>query len=153
MVSGSVEFAVRRAQAAERARAEAETISALTGPELEGEESLREVLRRARETFRMESVVLKALRAASDEWREVEHVGWAPAGEEAPLRFDVSVGPRLRLLGRGPALFAEDQRVLDAFANAARTAYEGGAERRGRAGALAGGRRRAADVAVGGRRP
>jgi two-component system sensor histidine kinase KdpD len=125
LVSGATEFAVRRAQAAERARAEAETMSALTGPELDGKESLREVLRRACETFGMESVVLKARPGGADDWRDVEHVGWAPAGEEAPLRFDVPVGPRLRLLGRGPALFAEDQRVLDAFANAARTAYEG----------------------------
>ena len=125
LVSGAIEFAVRRAQAAERARAEAETMSALTGPDLDGKESLRDVLRRARETFGMESVVLKARPGGADEWRDVEHVGWAPAGEEAPLRFDVAVGPRLRLLGRGPALFAEDQRVLDAFANAARTAYEG----------------------------
>ena len=125
LVSGAIEFAVRRAQAAERARAEAETMSALTGPELDGEESLREVLRRARETFGMESVVLKARPGGADEWRDVEHVAGRPAGEEAPLRFDVPVGPRLRLLGRGPALFAEDQRVLDAFANAARTAYEG----------------------------
>ncbi len=125
LVSGAIEFAVRRAQAAERARAEAETMSALTGPDLDGKESLRDVLKRARETFGMESVVLKARPGGADEWRDVEHVGWAPAGEEAPLRFDVAVGPRLRLLGRGPALFAEDQRVLDAFANAARTAYEG----------------------------
>jgi two-component system sensor histidine kinase KdpD len=29
------------------------------------------------------------------------------------------------MVGRGPALFAEDQRVLEAFAAAARTAYEG----------------------------
>ena len=125
LVSGAIEFAVRRAQAAERARAEAETMSALTGPDLDGKESLRDVLRQARETFGMESVVLKARPGGAGEWRDVEHVGWAPAGEEAPLRFDVAVGPRLRLLGRGPALFAEDQRVLDAFANAARTAYEG----------------------------
>jgi two-component system, OmpR family, sensor histidine kinase KdpD len=125
LVSGAIEVAVRRAQAADRARAEAETMSALTGPDLDGKESLRDVLRRARETLGMESVVLKARPGGADEWRDVEHVGWAPAGEEAPLRFDVAVGPRLRLLGRGPALFAEDQRVLDAFANAARTAYEG----------------------------
>jgi two-component system sensor histidine kinase KdpD len=30
------------------------------------------------------------------------------------------------MVGRGPALFAEDQRVLEAFGAAARTAYEGG---------------------------
>jgi two-component system sensor histidine kinase KdpD len=125
LVSGAIEFAMRRAQAAERARAEAETMSALTGPDLDGKESLRDVLKRARETFGMESVVLKARPGGADEWRDVEHVGWAPSGEEAALRFDVPIGPRLRLLGRGPALFAEDRRVLEAFANAARTAYEG----------------------------
>ena len=125
LVSGAVEVAVRRARAAERARAEAETMSALAGPDLEGEGSLREVLRRARETFGMESVALLARVRGTGEWVDVEHVGWAPPGEEAPLRFDVPVGPQLRLVGRGPALFAEDQRVLEAFAAAARTAYEG----------------------------
>jgi two-component system, OmpR family, sensor histidine kinase KdpD len=125
LVSGAIEFAVRRAHAAERARAEAETMSALTGPDLEREQSLREVLRRALETFGMESVALKARPGGADDWRDVEHVGWAPPGGEAPLRFDVPIGPRLRLVGRGPALFAEDRRVLEAFANAARTAYEG----------------------------
>ena len=130
-------------------------MSALAGPELEGEESLREVLRRARETFGMESVALKVApaRAATSGTTSSTSAG-RPPGEEAPLRFDVPVGPRLRLVGRGPALFAEDQRVLEAFAAAARTAYEGRrAERRGRAGAVARDGRRAADVAAGGGRP
>jgi two-component system sensor histidine kinase KdpD len=125
LVSAAVEVAVRRARAAERARAEAETISALAGPELEGEESLREVLKHARETFNMESVVLKAREPGHGDWVDAEHVGWAPAGQEAPLQFDLPIGPRLRLVGRGPAFFAEDRRVLDAFAAAAQTAYEG----------------------------
>ena len=125
LVSGAIELAVRQAHAAERAREEAETMSAIAGPDLEAEGSLREVLQRARETFRMESVGLRARRRGSGEWVEVEHVGWAPPGEEAPLRFDVPIGPHLRLVGRGPALFAEDRRVLEAFAAAARTAYEG----------------------------
>jgi two-component system sensor histidine kinase KdpD len=60
----------------------------------------------------------------SEEWHEVEHAGWAPRGQEAPLRFDIPINPHLRLLGRGPALFAEDRRVLQAFAAAAETAYE-----------------------------
>jgi K+-sensing histidine kinase KdpD len=41
------------------------------------------------------------------------------------VRFDVPINPDLRLIGRGPALFAEDQRVLQAFAAAAQTAFEG----------------------------
>ena len=73
----------------------------------------------------MESVGLRVRRRGSGEWVEVEHVGWAPPGEEAALRFDVPIGSHLRLVGRGPALFAEDRRVLEAFAAAARTAYEG----------------------------
>jgi two-component system, OmpR family, sensor histidine kinase KdpD len=125
LVSGAVEIAVRRAQAAERARAEAETLSALTGPDLDEAKSLHDVLRHAMETFRMESVALKVREADSSEWVDADHVGWAPPGEEAPLRFDLAAGPRLRLVGRGPALFAEDDRVLESFAAAARTAYEG----------------------------
>ena len=80
LVSGAVEIAVRRAQAAERARAEAETISALAGPDLDGEESLREVLRQALETFRMESVRSRSREPGSSDWVDVDHVGWAPAG-------------------------------------------------------------------------
>jgi two-component system sensor histidine kinase KdpD len=71
----------------------------------------------------MESVALKAREGG--EWSVVDEVGWAPPGEEAPLRFDVPMGPRLRLVGRGPAVFAQDQRVLQAFAAAAQAAYEG----------------------------
>ena len=126
LVSGAIELAVRRAHVAERARAEAETMSTLAGADLEGQGSLREVLQRAREVFGMESVTLKVRRRGSGEWIDVEHSGWAPPGEEAPLRFDLPAGPHVRLVGRGPALFAEDQRVLEAFAAAARTAYEGG---------------------------
>ncbi len=126
VVSGAIELAVRRAHAAERARAEAETMSALAGADLEGKDSLRDVLRRARETFHMESVALMARQRGTGEWVDAGHSGWAPSGEEAPLRFDIPAGPHARLVGRGPALFAEDQRVLEAFAAAARTAYEGG---------------------------
>jgi two-component system sensor histidine kinase KdpD len=88
----------------------------------------------------MESVVLKARAggSASSEWVDVESAGWAPEGTEEPLRFDVAVGSS-RLVGRGPELFASDQRVLNAFAAAAQTAYEGRrlAERAGTARELA----------------
>jgi two-component system sensor histidine kinase KdpD len=76
-------------------------------------------------TFRMETVTLKSREPGSSEWIDADRVGWGPPGDEAPLRFDLPAGPRLRFLGRGPALFAEDQRVLETFAAAARTAYEG----------------------------
>jgi two-component system, OmpR family, sensor histidine kinase KdpD len=123
IVSGAVELAGRRARAAEHAAAEAETLSALAGADLDEAQTLRGILERARRTLAMESVSLLA--RDGDEWRVVEHSGWAPDGREAALRFDVPIRSDLRLQGRGPALFAEDQRVLQAFAAAAETALDG----------------------------
>jgi two-component system sensor histidine kinase KdpD len=125
LVSAAIELSVQRARIAERARTEAQTMSSLAGTELDAEDSLHQILERARATFRMESVTLKVRPPGTSDWVDVEHAGWAPAGEEAQLRFDIPAGPRARMVGRGPALFAEDQRVLEAFAAAARTAYEG----------------------------
>jgi two-component system sensor histidine kinase KdpD len=125
VVSGAVEVATRRARLAQQAAEEAETLSKLAGPELDEQGTLKEILTRARETFRLESVVLKERDRPTGDWLDVEQVGWGPAGQEAPLQFDLPITPDLRLLGRGPALFAEDQRVLEAFAAAAQTAYEG----------------------------
>jgi two-component system sensor histidine kinase KdpD len=123
IVSGAVELANRRGRVAEHAALQAETLSALAGGELDESESLHGILDRARNTFQMESVALKVREGG--EWRVVDEVGWAPPGEEASLRFDVPMGQRLRLVGRGTPLFAQDQRVLQAFAAAAQTAYEG----------------------------
>jgi two-component system sensor histidine kinase KdpD len=126
VVSGAVELATRRARAAEGARAEAETLSALAARDGDGDsdDTVRAVLARARETFNMESVTLKRRERGTGDWLDVESVGWAPPGSEAPVQFDLAVRPDMRLVGRGPALFAEDQRVLGAFAGAALSAYE-----------------------------
>ena len=123
IVSGAVELATRRARAAERAVAQAETLSTLAGAELDESESLRGVLERARQTFGMQTVLLMRLDRHSGGWEEVERAGRS-GGDTAPLRFEVPAGD-LRLLGRGPGPPAEDQRVLNAFAAAAQTAYEG----------------------------
>jgi K+-sensing histidine kinase KdpD len=125
VVSGTVEIAARRARAAEKASAQAETLSALAGADLDEHETLRGVLSQARTTFAMQSVVLKVRDHTSGDWSDVEQAGWAAPGNEAPVRFDVPISPDLRLVGRGPAMFAEDQRVLQAFAAAAQTAFEG----------------------------
>jgi two-component system sensor histidine kinase KdpD len=124
LVSGAVEVAARRARAAEEAAAEAETLLSLAGSDLDEEATLKEVLEAARDAFAMESVTLKARERSGEEWFEVEHAGWAPPGREAPVRFDLAVDRGLRLIGRGPELFATDQRVLGAFAAAAQTAYD-----------------------------
>jgi two-component system sensor histidine kinase KdpD len=123
IVSGAVELAGRRARAAERAAAEAETLSALAGADLDEARTLHGILDRARRTLEMESVTLLA--RDGDDWHAIEHAGWVPEGRETTLRFDLPIRSDLRLQGRGPALFAEDQRVLQAFAAAAETAYDG----------------------------
>jgi K+-sensing histidine kinase KdpD len=125
VVSGAMELASRRALAAERAAREAETLAALAGADLDGAGALHGILDRARRTFDMESVTLLVRDRATDTWAPADHAGWAPPADEAPPRFDLPVGRDVRLVGRGPALFAEDQRVLKAFAAAAETAHEG----------------------------
>jgi two-component system sensor histidine kinase KdpD len=125
VVSWAVETAARRARAAEQAAHRAETLSGLARSDFEQSDTLGQVLESARSTFAMESVALNAREHPSGDWVEVDRAGWARPGEEAPLRFDVPIGTELRLIGRGPAFFAEDHKVLEAFAAAAQTAYEG----------------------------
>jgi two-component system sensor histidine kinase KdpD len=125
VVSWAVETAARRARAAEAAAQRAETLSGLARSDFEQSGTLGQVLESARSSFGMESVALSAREHPSGDWVEVDRAGWAPPGEQAPLRFDVPIGTELRLIGRGPAFFAEDHTVLDAFAAAAQTAYEG----------------------------
>ena len=90
------------------------------------EDSLRDVLKHARETFR------HGVGGAQGPRRRRAANGWTPTtpdgGRPAMRRRCGSTSRRGRasaLVGRGPALFAEDERVLEAFAAAARTAYEG----------------------------
>jgi K+-sensing histidine kinase KdpD len=125
IVSGAVELATRRARTAEQASEQAETLSALARADHAEQEGLHAVLEQARDAFEMESDTLKVRERGSGEWVDADRAGWAPPGGEAPLRFDLPITPSTRLVGRGPALFAEDQRVLAAFAGAAQTAYEG----------------------------
>ena len=125
LISGLVEVARRRGRLARETVLQAETLSELTRPDLEHEESVGEVLERARLTFGMESVVLKERDSESGKWVDVEMAGWSPPSGSAPLRFDVPMGSSRRLVGRGPELFANDERILRAFADAVATARSG----------------------------
>ena len=123
-VSVLVELAGRRLRDAVRAAAEAETLSELAGGPLGEDESVPQLLDRARRALGMESVELKHLDRGTGQWETAGHAGPDPA-EPAPLRFDVPAGPNLRLFGRGPATFARDERVVRAFAAAIQAAHEG----------------------------
>lgn len=122
-VSTVVDLAARRSAEAARARIEAAALASMAGAAIAEHQTLPDLLERVRQVFGMREVVL--LEAGAD--------GWSPAAaamvEEAPVEGEaelrVPAGPKLSLVARGPALFAEDQRVLRRFAEAAATALEG----------------------------
>lgn len=115
-VSGVVDLAARRTAEAARAQAEAEALSSVAGATLAEQETLPALLERVRTVFgahRVElvdelGVLLAGVGAAEPDDREQR----LPAG-------------RAHLVVGGPELFAEDRRVLIAFAEAAGTALEG----------------------------
>ncbi len=73
----------------------------------------------------MESVALKARERASASGSTSSRRAGPRRARRRRCASTCRSGRDLRLVGRGPALFAEDQRVLQAFAAAAQTAYEG----------------------------
>ncbi|PZS33807.1 MAG: sensor protein kdpD [Pseudonocardiales bacterium] len=118
-VSVSVDVAARLRSRAERSGAEAVTLSRLAGGSGGAlpEPSLEELLEQVRATFGMHSVALLRPSAVSG-WAAVAAVGaerdWADGDGEI-----VRPAGDLRMVGSGPAMFAEDRRVLDAYAAAA----------------------------------
>jgi len=121
-VSIIVDLAARRTAEAARARAEARELSSLSGATLAGAHTLPDLLERVRRTFRMREVSL--LEQVDGQWSAVASVSSGdPEPDEVLLR--VQAGPELVLSAFGPALFAEDRRVLASFAEAAATALEG----------------------------
>lgn len=115
-VSGVVDLAARRTAEAGRAKAEAEALSSVAGATLGEQETLPSLLARVRTVFAAHQVEL------------VDDLGvvLATVGEVEPEDHEQQVpAGRARLVVRGPRLFAEDRRVLGAFAEAAATALEG----------------------------
>ncbi|MBB1245609.1 sensor histidine kinase KdpD [Streptomyces durbertensis] len=115
-VASLVDRAARHTQQAARLRAEAETLSFLSGCVLRGETTTGALLERVRETFHMESVALLERPGPRAGWRPVDAVGTDAAGRPEDADVDVQVGDRLALALRGRPLPAEDRRVLGAFA-------------------------------------
>ncbi|MDQ1726224.1 MAG: two-component system, OmpR family, sensor histidine kinase KdpD [Frankiaceae bacterium] len=123
-VSIVVDLAARRSAEATRARAEADALGALAGAALAEQQTLPGVLRRVAELFGMREVTL--LESTASGWERVESVSVGTVAE-APddVEFAIESESGVRLVVRGPELFAADQRVLTAFADVAATALEG----------------------------
>lgn len=115
-VSAVVDLAARRTAEAARAKAEAEALSSVAGERLAEQETLPTILERVRVVFAANQVELVDERGAT-----LSSVG---AAQEGDVEHEVEAGGR-RLVVRGPEMFAEDRRVLKAFAEAAVTALEG----------------------------
>ncbi|MCW2600762.1 MAG: Histidine kinase, gyrase and HSP90-like ATPase [Frankiales bacterium] len=115
-VSVVVDLANRRTAEAARAKAEAEALSSVAGSTLGEQETLPALLDRVRIVFGAHQVALV----------DDLDVPLAVVGGTEPDDVEQSVpAGAARLVVRGPALFAEDRRVLQAFAEAAATALEG----------------------------
>jgi K+-sensing histidine kinase KdpD len=115
-VSVVVDLAARRTAEAARAQVEAAALSSVAGATLGEQETLPALLERVRAVFGAHEVSL------------VDALGVQVAVVGAPEPDDVEQsvpGGATRLVVRGPELFAEDRRVLRAFADAAATALEG----------------------------
>ncbi|MFJ1758250.1 ATP-binding protein [Kitasatospora sp. NPDC088134] len=122
-VATVVDLAARRSHQAARARAEAQTLSALAGTVLRGaptgEGVLTALLEQVRETFQQESVALLERADPHGAWHRAAGVGPRPPDGPEQADVDVPVGERLALVLRGRVLPAEDRRMLGAFANQA----------------------------------
>jgi K+-sensing histidine kinase KdpD len=120
-VSVTVDLAAGLRSRGERSRAEAATLSRLAGGAV-AEQSLPAILEQVRTTFGMHSVALLRPAAVAG-WAVVATVGaerdWAGGHGEI-----VRPAGDMRLVGSGPAIFAEDRRMLDAYAAAALRAVE-----------------------------
>jgi len=109
LVSIVVDQAARRARWATRAAAESETLAAVAGSVLRGQDAVQALVTQLRETFGMTSVLLR-------ESGTVTHTavdGSLAADEDVETSFPLGSGASLDL--RGAPLAASDRRVLAAF--------------------------------------
>ncbi|MGF7234065.1 MAG: sensor histidine kinase, partial [Frankia sp.] len=129
VISGVVERAARYTREATRARAEAATLSNLSGSLVSGRDSLPAVLALVRETFALTSATLlerrgSGLTPSGDTWVLMGLSGTPPCFDPREADTTVEIRPGLLLALRGRALPAADRSVLTAFATQAATALE-----------------------------
>ncbi len=123
LVSRVVDLSARRSALAARRGAEAETLAALAGSLLRGEQALAALLSRVQETFTMRAVSL--LRRGDDgrAWQSLAAVGAEPPATPTDGDVAVDIDDANVLVLAGHPLRAEDQRVLTAFAAEVAVAY------------------------------
>ncbi|MDT4938597.1 MAG: two-component system, OmpR family, sensor histidine kinase KdpD, partial [Pseudonocardiales bacterium] len=122
VVSRVVDVSAQRLAQAGRASAEAETLSALAGSLLRGEQALEALLARVQETFGMQSVSLLQKQDGGG-WEVLASIGPAPAGQPGDGDSLAEIDERTVLACSGHALSVADQRVLSAFAAEVAVAY------------------------------
>ncbi|WP_211239643.1 sensor histidine kinase [Jiangella gansuensis] len=116
-VASVVDLAARRTLQAARSSAEADTLSALAGSVLRGEDTVVPILEQMRERFGMESVtLLERDGGGRGAWRPVAHAGDPACRGPGDGTSEVMVSETLTLGLRGPVLDAGYRRVLEAFA-------------------------------------
>ena len=109
LVSIVVDQAARRARAATRAGAEAETLSNIASSVLAGEDALQALVTRLRESFGMTSVILSSHHEPL--YTSID----ASLITEADSETIFAIGDHAELYLRGPSLPAADRRILGAF--------------------------------------
>jgi K+-sensing histidine kinase KdpD len=117
LVSVTVDLGARNRVSAERNRMEARLLSRLTSGEA-GTSTVEGVLEQVRGLFGMTSVELVR---ADQSGAVLAHLGPYAAGEPT---LTVPASDDLSLVAHGPALFAEDRRLLRTLATAAARAWE-----------------------------
>ena len=121
LVSRVVDLSAKRSVLAARASAEAETLSALAGSLLRGEQALPALLERVQETFSARAVTLSR-RTGPDDREVVASIGEGPA-EPGEGHTEAEVGEDFILALDGRPLAAADRRLLGAFAAQVAVAY------------------------------
>jgi two-component system, OmpR family, sensor histidine kinase KdpD len=122
LVSRVVDLSARRSAQAARAGAETETLSALAGSLLRGENALDALLARVRETFGMRSVSLLQ-RGPPTSWQVLATLGDEPPRRPSEGDCVADIDDTQALVLKGRRLSGDDQRILAAFAAQVAVAY------------------------------